>query len=653
MKLISRFAAGLVLLSSIFAIFYITGNKVNQYGASDPLLTLPTSEALVKTYTPYLTDAEKRVITPNGKTLENIIDNYQATRLDGEIIDVYSPGPAIVIIPLTIILQRAGYDLVNPDINMAVQNRLAFLTSAVVLVSLYGLCRIRLNRVPALVLSHVAFFGSSIFANMGLAYFNLNIMLLFGSWVMLLLAWIETNQGKHIAQDLDKQNSLQANLIRRLNILNEPHYIGTAIGICLFFAFSARPSGAILIVVTFGYLLFNQRKTAVYAMGSALICLILFSIWSLTQYGQWLPVYFNLSKSNDAPLPMWVGILGNLVSPSRGIFIFMPWLLLIPVLMVWRRQFIQSRLTVWILIWFGLLLITVSRAVIWWGGASFGPRLLAETVPGLVWLLAFGWADLEEKSTAWSTTLWRPIFIGLFLVSGGFSIWVNGYQPFFNPFTAGPWQENTSGFPLAADQPLGQYFDWENSQWLANAQQICKLNHEVTQNIYLADSTLLKPLSLGQPITAQTDDSLSLETLSQHQLNGQSVSKFAVSAIFEGLWIPDGETDWSLCPSSTVYFIPADSLFAAKDLNLIIDGHSLRKQPFDLFLNDTQIDLNAATSASAPFQIQIQTDQLIKGKTNHLRFEFTHSQFEALPNAPYIKGNIGIQLNSITFQDIH
>ena len=236
----------LVFICSFSIIFFITGNKLNQYGASDPLLTLPTSQALVQTGHSYLTHLSDETITPDGRTLAAVVDNYQATTLNGEIVDVYSPGPALLALPLTALLQRFGYDLNDPATNMGVQNRLAFLTCAIVLLTLYFICRLWLDLSTALVVSHVAFFGSSIFANMGLAYFNLNMSLVFTCIALLLLALLERRE---LTAASDSPPLLWLSRLPK-------GAIGIGIGLALFLAFSARPSAAILIVVTFGYLVF-------------------------------------------------------------------------------------------------------------------------------------------------------------------------------------------------------------------------------------------------------------------------------------------------------------------------------------------------------------------------------------------------------------
>ncbi len=80
------------------------------------------------------------------------------------------------------------------------------------------------------------------------------------------------------------------------------------------------------------------------------------------------------------------GLLGVLASPSRGLFVYSPVLLLSCVALAagWRRS------ALWRAIGIGtaLLVGAVACRLVWWGGWCFGPRLLAEAAPGLCLALA-------------------------------------------------------------------------------------------------------------------------------------------------------------------------------------------------------------------------------------------------------------------------
>ena len=73
-----------------------------------------------------------------------------------------------------------------------------------------------------------------------------------------------------------------------------------------------------------------------------------------------------------------------LVSPSRGLFVYSP-VLLFPAagLLLWlvRRR---GGLLAWAAVAVAAGVGTIAQFTVWWGGHSFGPRLLSDVLPALV-----------------------------------------------------------------------------------------------------------------------------------------------------------------------------------------------------------------------------------------------------------------------------
>ncbi len=85
-------------------------------------------------------------------------------------------------------------------------------------------------------------------------------------------------------------------------------------------------------------------------------------------------------------IPLSEGLSGLLVSPGRGLFVYSPVLVLsiAGAAIVWRRGPAAFRA---LTLGPPLVVLLVSKWFLWWGGHSWGPRLLADTTPILCFLL--------------------------------------------------------------------------------------------------------------------------------------------------------------------------------------------------------------------------------------------------------------------------
>ncbi len=140
--------------------------------------------------------------------------------------------------------------------------------------------------------------------------------------------------------------------------------------------------------------------------------LVIFTVWSRGRRSLWLLagaalplaalLYYNLNfighvaggyAMGKAPGEIffrwdWSGIPGLLVSPTRGLFIFSPFLIFVPVGLMQRLRAPGTRgLAVSLTLAAAAQLILYSQTD-WRGGVSWGPRYLTDLLPILVWMLA-------------------------------------------------------------------------------------------------------------------------------------------------------------------------------------------------------------------------------------------------------------------------
>ncbi|MCB1315950.1 MAG: hypothetical protein KDK27_08355, partial [Leptospiraceae bacterium] len=93
----------------------------------------------------------------------------------------------------------------------------------------------------------------------------------------------------------------------------------------------------------------------------------------------------------------WDGLGGLLVSPGRGLFLYSP-VLLLSMVGIWRGRYEPA---VWIYTFIiAFQIILYSNYLLWWGGLTYGPRFLMETIPFFMLLLAFAFEPAgSDKKT--------------------------------------------------------------------------------------------------------------------------------------------------------------------------------------------------------------------------------------------------------------
>jgi len=177
-------------------------------------------------------------------------------------------------------------------------------------------------------------------------------------------------------------------------------------------AFITRPTTAPLIAVLSVYVLVRHRRQApAYALIGLAIAGI-FCGWSQYMFGTLLPPYYRGFHSPRATIAMGLGrdpsaaLVGNLVSPNRGLFVFVPVFLF----SVWgsvhafrssgRHTALLRALAIVVVAHWVMISSVGTR---WWAGWSFGPRNFMDVLPLFVVLLvpaidAFG--ELPARARA-------------------------------------------------------------------------------------------------------------------------------------------------------------------------------------------------------------------------------------------------------------
>jgi hypothetical protein len=226
-------------------------------------------------------------------------------------------------------------------------------------------------------------------------------------------------------------------------------------GLVLAFAYLVRPTNSLSFAfLGLFYLLNEPRRVWAYATGAAVVLVPYFAD-NLINYSNLFPPYsFQLFERLGTPAQVGEAMIGTLVSPNRGLFIFTP-LFLFSVygavrsisVVGWRRQNLGLYLAAILLSHW----IVTSLFEDWGGAWSIGPRYFVEVMPFLVYFLI---PLLEGPLIA--VSIWRVLFI----TAAAFSILVQARG------ALSPYPFLWNGKPRALVEAPERKWDWTDLQFL-------------------------------------------------------------------------------------------------------------------------------------------------------------------------------------------
>lgn len=225
------------------------------------------------------------------------------------------------------------------------------------------------------------------------------------------------------------------------------------------FAAFTRPTHALTVGILGLMVLVYHRRYAVRFTALAGATTALFLAFNRAVYGEALPSYFRNSPAAPERAQPLEGLIGNLVSPSRGLLVFSPFLCvgLVAALRAARQRRLDRvdvfaaavALSQWAAISF--------LAPVWWGGYSFGPRFLVDIIPCLVWLCipaVDGVGKLAQSRQ-----------VRLLAIAGLLSIWINA-QGAIDQATFDWNRVDKDGNVISVHIDDARVWDWTDLQFL-------------------------------------------------------------------------------------------------------------------------------------------------------------------------------------------
>ncbi len=228
--------------------------------------------------------------------------------------------------------------------------------------------------------------------------------------------------------------------------------VGVA-GLALGLAVLVRPMNAFVAVAVLAYVAHRRRERLATFVSWSLGPAVFLALYDALAFGSPLAVPRALAgQSFGAPLvPNLVGLL---VSPSRGLLIFSPFLALAVAALGWAWPG-EADDTRWLLRYSSLAVLAnflfFASYALWWGGDSYGPRYLTDVLPILTLALGDAWRR------GW---LASSVARAAFAAALGWSVLVHavGAAVFIS-------RDFTWGRSPSIDDDPGIVWRWDDPQW--------------------------------------------------------------------------------------------------------------------------------------------------------------------------------------------
>ena len=418
--------ARLVPAAAVVITFVLVAVSPVSYAGSDSYGTLVLSQNLIRRGTLILDADRDYFIEPDG-TLRHSVGT-----VNGHLRFRYPLGASLLSAPAVAAANLLGFDMRGSE--RLFQKLLSALIAALVVALLWRIGLARHGPLPAALLALLGFFGTVVAPTIGGALWSMNFSVLFmGVAVWLLL-------------QLERQPAQQR--------------IALALGVVLFLGYLSRPTFAAFILPVFGYLWITDRRALGTSAAASGLLFVIFTAWHWRTYGHVLPPEYVATGFDLSQLRFSLSAM--LLSPSRSLIIWNPFLLVLPFLAwaSWRGRS-GARLAHPVLGAATLLLLVQAGFSVWWGGWSYGPRIATE----MVFLFLIG--TILGCRPADPAPVGRRAFAAL-MAAFVLGAMVN-LRGLYSPST-----QYWNGYPPVDQHPVPLVFDWRFPQFLANRDAVVR-----------------------------------------------------------------------------------------------------------------------------------------------------------------------------------
>jgi hypothetical protein len=346
-------------------------------------------------------------------------NEFQLVKSRGHVTYFFPHGSSILSIPLVGAINAVGVSAATPDgrLNLAGEIRIERLIASVLMAALtcvfFAMAMMMLPVTWSMVVALGASIGSQILSTASRGLWS-------HTWEVFLYGLIAHSilSAEHHSTRL------------------RPVWLGTLVA----WIYCVRPTGAVAIVAVSVYLWWIHRKD------------FIAYLWSV--FGTIIPPYYTASrlKFHDLGLPL----AANLVSPSRGLLVFVPTTLFVLYLVVrYRKSLAHKHLVVLALVQIvGLEIIMCTNNRDWAAGYCYGPRFFTDAIPWFVLLVVLGLDAMRRAPDASGHRI--EIAAAIFLLA--VSVAMNA---------RGAWSYQALDWSLSEYVHRHGFFDWRYPQFMA------------------------------------------------------------------------------------------------------------------------------------------------------------------------------------------
>jgi hypothetical protein len=360
-------------------------------------------------------------------------NEFQLVKSHGHVTYFFPHGSSILSIPLVGAINAAGVSAATPDghLNLAGEIRIERLIASVLMAGLtcvfFAMAMTMLPVSWSVVVALGASMGSQILSTASRGLWS-------HTWEVFLYGLI--------AHSILSAEHRGARL--------RPVWLGTLVA----WIYCVRPTGAVAIVAVTIYVWWIHRKDFIAYAAALAGWLAAFVLYLWSAFGTIVPPYYTASrlKFHDLGLPL----AANLISPSRGLLVFVPITLFVLYLVArYRKDMAQRQLVVLAFAQIvGLEIIMCTNNRDWSAGFCYGPRFFTDAIPWFVLLAILGLDAMRRAPNASGHRM--EIAAAMFLLT--VSVAMNA---------RGAWSYAAVDWSLSAYVTRHGFFDWRYPQFMA------------------------------------------------------------------------------------------------------------------------------------------------------------------------------------------